>query len=574
MRFSLTTRRYLRPAFIALAMIAASVFAAPAANAGIVIENTSNLGVIKGRVLDEAGGPIADASVAIFRSGTSKLLKQVSSAQDGSFIARILPGTYTVLAVAQGFNPVTLFAVEVNRSAELTYGFKLERAGSGNTLPEKRRDQNSSKWRIRAAQTQRSIYQNQESDQTIAETEPAETDVPDGDRKGQTVVGSYVAGTAKNKFSGVNFATFLPVNRSTEVVVSGQFATSSRAPARLETFVKLDQFDGHTLRLNSAISRLGVLPLANEEKNLGQFSIQAIDEWTVRDGVVLVLGFDYARFLGGGDDSTISPRLGLQFDLDPKTRFRGALTSQFEQRSWGNSIDLEGQSIAFAEPVAVEDLFIVEGKPRLNNSRRMEFGIERVLDERSSIEANVFYDTIIGRGVGLSSIDLNAFGDGLPDTLVAHQQGNAKGLRVVYSRRIGTIFSAAAGYSIGQGQKLSSEALTDPAKAFERDIFQSLFAQLAADLGNGTSVRTVYRLSPEATVFAIDPFKGRLAIYDPGLSVFVTQTLPTFGLPFRAQALVDARNLFDFQSVIGGEDGSWRLNSHRRMVRGGIQVRF
>ncbi len=555
-------------------MIAVSVFAAPAANAGIVIESTTNLGVIKGRVLDEAGGPIADASVAIFRSGTSKLLKQVSSAQDGSFIARILPGTYTVLAVAQGFNPVTLFAVEVNRSAELTYGFKLERAGSGNTLPEKRRDKNSSKWRIRAAQTQRSIYQNQESDQTIAEVDTTDADVPESDGKGQTVVGTYVAGTAKNNFSGVNFATLLPVNRSTEVVVSGQFATSSRAPARLETFVKLDQFDGHTLRLNSAISRLGMLPLANEERALGQFSIQAIDEWTVRDGVVLVLGFDYARFLGGGDDSTISPRLGLQFDLDPKTRFRGALTSQFEQRSWGNSIDLEGHSIAFAEPVALEDLFIVEGKPRLNNSRRMEFGIERVLDQRSSIEANVFYDTIIGRGVGLSSIDSNAFGDGLPDTLVTHQQGNAKGLRVVYSRRIGTVFSAAAGYSIGQGQRLSSEALTDPARAFERDIFQSLFAQLAADLGNGTSVRTVYRLSPEATVFAIDPFKGRLAIYDPGLSVFVTQTLPTFGLPFRAQALVDARNLFDTQSVIGGEEGSWRLNGQRRILRGGIQVRF
>ena len=75
-----------------------------------------------------------------------------------------MPGTYTVLAVAQGFNPVTLFGVEVGRAAQLNYGFKLERAGSGNTLPEKRLDRNSSKWRIRAAQTQRSIYQNTEGD--------------------------------------------------------------------------------------------------------------------------------------------------------------------------------------------------------------------------------------------------------------------------------------------------------------------------------------------------------------------------------------------------------------------------
>ena len=41
----------------------------------------------------------------------------------------------------------------------LNYGFKLEQAGSGNTLPEKRADKNSSKWRIRAAQMSRSIYQ-------------------------------------------------------------------------------------------------------------------------------------------------------------------------------------------------------------------------------------------------------------------------------------------------------------------------------------------------------------------------------------------------------------------------------
>jgi hypothetical protein len=31
---------------------------------------------------------------------------------------------------------------------------------------------------------------------------------------------------------------------------------------------------------------------------------------------------------------------------------------------------------------------------------------------------------------------------------------------------------------------------------------------VAADMKTGTSVRTIFRLSPQATVFAIDPFKG------------------------------------------------------------------
>ena len=55
---------------------------APAAEKG-------GLGVIKGIVRDNAGSPIADATVAIFRVGTSKLLKQVRSASDGSFLAKI-----------------------------------------------------------------------------------------------------------------------------------------------------------------------------------------------------------------------------------------------------------------------------------------------------------------------------------------------------------------------------------------------------------------------------------------------------------------------------------------------------
>ena len=270
------------------------------------------------------------------------------------------------------------------------------------------------------------------------------------------------------------------------------------------------------------------------------------------------------------NSSSFSPRAGVQFDLNARTRVRSALTQQTEERSWANAIELEGQSVAFSEPVAVEDLFLVSGKPMLNNSRRVEFGIERVLDGQSSIEANFFFDTVFSRGVGLT--DVEDLDDGITD-MVANQQGESRGIRVVYSKRLGSVFSASAGYSAGQGQKLSESVLNDPTRAFENDFFQSVFGQLTTDLG-GTSIRAIYRLSPEATVFAIDPFKGRLAVYDPGLSVYVTHALPTFGLPFRAQAMVDARNLFDVQTGLSSDEGTIRFNGHGRMVRGGIQVRF
>ncbi|MFN0140895.1 MAG: carboxypeptidase regulatory-like domain-containing protein [Pyrinomonadaceae bacterium] len=578
MGFSSQVKRVLTISSFLLCSFSAAAFAAPVSGKNIVIEK-GNLGIIKGVVRDEAGNAIADATVAIFRGSTSKLLKQVSSARDGSFIAKIIPGKYTVLAVAQGFNPVTLFGVEVARSTELVYGFKLERAGSGNTLPEKRVDRNSSKWRIRAAQSQRSIYQNQEGETSAVAENPQDADKtedttePSTGRKAQTVVDTYFAGTSRGNYAGVNLATLLPINSDSAVIFAAQTAKGRDAPLRFETAVKYSPSSKHQVRITASAGKLGSITNNGAERTLGQFSLAATDEWQFRDGVILVFGFDYSRFVGAGDDVSLSPRLGLQFDLDSKTRGRAAFTSQTEEKSWANAIDLEGERIAFTEPVAIEDLVIVGEKPQMNKSRRLEFGIERILSERSSIDASAFFDTTFGRGVNLTSISFDELGAGFSD-VVANQQGSARGARIVYTRRIGSILSASGGYAIGNGQQLSASAISDPSRIFESSFFQSFFGQVAADLKTGTSIRTIYRLSPQATVFAIDPFKGRLAIYDPGLSVYVTQHVPTFGLPFRAEAIVDARNLFDFANGITTDEGSLILNAQRRMVRGGIQVRF
>ncbi len=575
MEYPTKAKRFLQSALVLLTAIGATVIAAPTAKANVTIEVNSNLGIIKGIVRDDGGSPIADATVAIFRGGTSKLLKQVSSASDGSFLAKILPGTYTVLAVAQGFNPVTLLGVQVGHAAEVNYGFKLERAGNGNTLPEKRLDRNSSKWRIRASQSQRSIYQNQEGKDPVVVADTSDEDQITADdrpgkRRGQTVVETYFAGSRQGNYAGVNFATLVPVGDEADLVFAGQFGKGKNAPLRFETNAKFRAAAGHQIRLNSSFGKLGNV----NEKALGQMSFQALDEWRLRDGVILVLGVDYSRFVGAGNDSSLSPRLGLQFDIGAKTRFRTAFTAQTEEKSWARAIDLEGQSIAFTEPVSVDDFVMVSGRPKMNKSRRLEFGIERVLDNNSSIEANVFFDTTLDRGVGLNTVAFDTLGgDGFGD-FVANQQGRATGVRVVYSRRLNSVISTAAGYAFGSGQKLSGSAITNPANVFENDFFHSFFAQLTADLSTRTSVKTVFRLSPQATVFAIDPFRGRLAIYDPGLSVFVTQSLPTFGLPIRAEAIVDARNLFDFQTGVFGKVGSLKLDAQQRMLRGGIQVRF
>ena len=157
---------------------------------------------------------------------------------------------------------------------------------------------------------------------------------------------------------------------------------------------------------------------------------------------------------------------------------------------------------------------------------------------------------------------------------VGNQQGSARGIQSSLFTASERRFSASAGYSFGSGQRLSEEAISNPADLFENDIFQSFFGQFEADLKTGTNVKTVFRLSPQATVFAIDPFQGRLAIYDPGLSVLVTQSLPNLGPPVSRRGGSRRTKPFRFSDRCRRRRGGLRLNSHRRALRGGILVRF
>lgn len=580
-----------KPILILLtAFVAVFVSVSEAEAKNTVVQNSDRLGTIKGVVRDKSGNPIPKASVAIFRAGTSKLLKQVYSASDGSFLAKILPGTYSILAVAEGFNPVSYSEVEVNRSRDLVYRFNLEPSGKGNTLPEKKADRNSSKYPIRANQIRRSIYQVDEGIAPIDEIKTEETSAENtetvlhtietlnereekSNRKTQSVVETYFASSGDETSTGVNFATLLPVTDKTKVVIAGQTGTGDSAPSRLETAVKIRAKENHQLHFRSSIANLGRINAGKTEESLGQFSFQALDEWNVREGIVLVYGFDYSRFIGAGNESSISPRIGFQFDINPRTRFRAAYTTATEERTWQRAIELEGSTMLFREPVSMQDIAVENDKPQLNKNRRLEFGFERVLDNKSSIETNVFFDAVSGRGVGLVNLPFDSLsGEGFE--FVGNQQGKAQGIRVVYTRRLNGMFSTSAGYSFGNGQRLSDEAVSNPANLFENDFFQTFVGEFDADFSSGTNVRTIFRLSPQATVFAIDPFAGRMAIYDPSLSVLITQSLPNWGLPIRAEAIIDARNIFDFHSGISSEEGSLRISSQRRMLRGGISVRF
>jgi hypothetical protein len=559
-----------------------------------------SLATITGTVRDSKGSPLAGAVVSLLKEGAETVVKQTRSGDDGNFSAKVPAGRYDLRAVADGFNEVVFTSVQVKSSEELVYRFNLIPIGSGRTAPEKRRDRDNQRWVLSSAQGRRSIFQAREGeDGAIAKIGQAEEQAEEEEARAsddvslspgepdhktplhsQGIVETYAATSANSfapSYTGVNFAFSRPTSSNLDFIFVGQTGVGPGAPQRLEVTTRARAGNHHTLNFVAGGMRVSTTApsVSGATNDLGQVSMRAVDEWVVRDGIVLVVGLDYSRFVGASKAHSLSPRFGIQYDANAKTRLRAAYSAATDELNAQNIESFEDVPVVFKQPLTTP-IALVDGRGVMEKTRRFEFGVERALNGESSVEATAFFDTTSGRGLGIMSAPATAFGSEAGAGLIniANQQGAARGMRVVYSHRINRVFSASAGYSFGEGQQLSSKGITNPASLLENGFFQSAAMQVNANLNSGTHIRTVFRFSPHATVFAIDPFAGRLAVYDPSLSILVTQELPTFGLPIRAEALIDARNLLDVQASIEDGENTLSIFSPRRSLRGGIAVRF
>lgn len=587
----------MRRAFgISLSVVAiAALFALTSQAANPTTPNKTALATITGSVRDNKGNPLQGAVISLLKDGAKRVIKETKTDAQGNFIAKVLPGRYGIRAIASGFSEVAFSSVEVRASQELVYRFNLEPVGYGRTLPERRKDREDAKWVLRSSQTHRSIFQANEGDDAVVaavEAAPnADSELPTsdsehassgGDTKTKTrgVLESYFASNSyAPAYFGLNFAVSSPVSERVELIFSGQTGRAANTPARFEASSRLRVGERHHIGLTAAGARLAK-PIwtskgSNPAEVLGQVSLRAIDEWIVRDGIVIVMGIDYSRFVGRSGAHAITPRIGIQYDANARTRVKAAFASGGDDDGIQSVADFEGSQVIFREQ-ASRPIAFVDGQAVMERSHRLEFGVERVLDNNSSLEGTAFFDTTSGRGVGLLSTPTSAFSGKSGETFidVANQEGASRGIRLVYTRRLNRMWTASAGYSFGRGQRLSPSGFSNPADMFRSSFFQTAALSLGAGFHTGTQVRTVLRFSPEATVFAIDPFAGRLGVYDPSLSIQVTQELPSFGLPVRAEAVIDARNLLDIQTSVDNGEVLTLVGNNRRSVRGGISVRF
>src|SRR5262249_36944641 len=144
------------------------------------------------------------------------------------------------------------------------------------------------------------------------------------------VLENYFASDAYGtSYVGMNFAVATPVSDHVELIFSGQTGVG-HAPQRFEAASKV-RAGNHRVGVSAAGARFATPVWTNRRNDRsdlhGQMSLRAIDEWIVRDGIVIVMGLDYSRFIGAGGAHAFTPRFGVQYDANARTRVKAAFAS-------------------------------------------------------------------------------------------------------------------------------------------------------------------------------------------------------------------------------------------------------
>lgn len=538
-------------------------------------------GSIRGCIVDGSGNPLVGAAVLVLaeseESKSDRVVKRANTDNEGKFIAAgISPGRYRVKAAADGFKSVELAAEVRPNKATIFDSIYLRRI---NTLAEETSLNKDPKYAARGAQS--TIFHYDGTKKTPAETNGDET-VALTDRASEihgainTFAQTTASGSAEaSSFIGANFAVSEQIGKDANLVISGQAGYGNGAPQRLEAITTAHAGDCHRFAVALGYGRFTFSRRAGLPK-LGQYSISATDTWQVSGPVLVVYGLEFARFSDGSSGTSILPKLGLAVDATPRTRLFAALTpgSTSDVQS---KVNLESGEIEFAEPkpVAVSSQPGASSEPLLDRSYRLQFGGEQVLSERSSVEMMAFFDTVSGHGVGLLAIP-NDNEQADPILRTAEQSGRTRGIRILYHHRLNNVIDGSVGYAFGQGQRFDRRGITEPANLFSNGLFHVFSARINANFINtGTRISTVLRLAPEQAVFAIDPFQGQIATYDPNISLSLAQELPSLGfIPGQWEAVVDLRNLLDQQSSIADDRQEMVASRFHRLVRVGLSLRF
>ena len=112
--------------------------------------------------------------------------------------------------------------------------------------------------------------------------------------------------------------------------------------------------------------------------------------------------------------------------MNARTRLKAAYAPGGEESQAISVADFENQQVVFTE-ASKRPIAYVDGQAVMERSHRLEFGLERVIDNNSNLETTAFFDTTTGRGVGLLSTPITAFWEQLAAFINVASAGRSEG---------------------------------------------------------------------------------------------------------------------------------------------------
>jgi hypothetical protein len=530
----------------------------------VTAEAAASRGVLRGVVRDYSGAPLVGATIAIFStaSRSTKPVSNVTTDGEGAFAASIAPGRYLLKAVAAGFDTFEARArVAPNRETILDQ-ISMRRV---DTFADQQRANSRDPYRQVVRSSRGHVFHVVDPDDEEARDRANATLALTDEGRSTHGIVQTIAASGDRAYLATNFAV-ANAEADTDWTLVGQLGSGPGAPQRIEARLRNDIGERHEVDVALGYGRLLTDP-DRPQRRLDQYTIQAVDRWQAAGPLVVLYGVNYTKFSGASSKGALLPRVGVEFSPSNRSQIFARLTpgSSYDEVA---SFDLETGEVKFVDsptaPVATRRL--AEARP--DRSRRIEIGGGHLIDERSNFEVMAFFDTASGHGIGFLAYPTPGAD---PEFRTGSLDGRTTGVRVLYTRNIVGSLTGTVGYAAGRGVKLGDSS--DPFAIFENQGFQMVAGQLQAEFDTGTRVTAVYRFSPDAVVFAIDPFAGRVAAFEPSASVVVYQSIPTPGFfPGRLEAMLDVRNLFDVTAT--SDERELQLADYSRLVRAGLSFRF
>lgn len=549
----------------------------------------SSMGRIKGTVKSGEGTPVQGAVVALLSPGElvkpgspnpASVLASAITDKRGHFVtANVRPGRYSIYVSASGYASAHLPQVEIKPDNAMSYHFELRKTAR---LVDQAKGDEEYKYVVRASR--RYVLRLNEEEPDIAGESGDENSAgafvaltedkrrPHGLIRFSTYSTNYLGGESGLSY-GADFALRERFGRNVEEVIVGQMGTGESSPALLASVTNVQVGERHALQLSMGYGRGFLRTFAKDhEGSLDEFALAATDRYRVFGPTILIFGFEYSRYSDAGTSAAFfEPRLGIQFDAPQGLRLSAQLMPGDSSRV-SDTEQTENGEVSFEKVAAVPSSS--DGRPIAGRSRRAQVSVEKTIDDRSTIEAAVFYDTVTGHGVGVLAVPTNT-SVSLVGATVENLSGPLRGSRAVYSRRFNSHVTGQFGYAYGQGESVSAEGLQHPSRMFARNSFHVAVAKVDVDLHTGAQISTTFRFSPSGVTFAIDPFMGSMKTFSPGLGIYLAQPIPSFGiLPGKWVGSLDVNNLLDQHASVQGPSGRLLLWNAQRTVRGAISVRF